>query len=343
MKAGALLLGLVITAAGLELVCWAVIQTRGDPWGVPKDDPRHYYQASSNPLLAYELAPGVYQRGGLRLVVNRYGIRDDSDDLAADARRVALLGDSFGFGIWQTQQETLSGQAQRLLATRPPDDRPIKVLNIGVPGYAVAEVAENFEVKDAIYDFDDALYVLNLNDFTRRDTIYEGADNGLYRMYRPASWHTRHLLRKAYYRWKKHGHLGGSVETSDGWYRWLLEGNKAFARRQLGRMAAYAQERGIRFAVLILPVGSAFDADGNYRLADLTRELREILAEPRIESIDPASQFSAGPADFIDATEHPTEKGNQLLARVVVRWIDGQAGQEAVPPGEAPKAPAQAR
>ena len=323
--AGALLLGFAFIAGALEIVSRVATRAYGSAWGIPKNDPRHYYRLSSNPLLAYELAPGVYKRNGLRLVINRYGVREDSDDLAVDARRVALLGDSVGFGIWQAQKDTLASRAQSLVA-----NERVKLLNLGVPGYAVAEVAENFEMKDAIYNFDDALYLLNLNDFTRRDTVYEGADNGLYRMYRPVDWHTRHLLWKAYYRWKKHGHLGGSVESSDDWYRWLFEGNRDFARQQLERMAAYAEGRGIRFAVMILPVGSAFNADGAYRLADLSGKLGELLDDLRIDSIDPASRFSANPRDLIDETEHPTKTGNRVLAEVVVGWIDGEAGQAAI-------------
>ena len=323
MKAGALLLALVVTAAALEVVSRLVTNAYGDAWGVSKDDPRHYYQASSNPLLAYELAPGARWRGNVRLVINRYGIRDESDDLAADLRRVALLGDSFEFGIWQGQEQTLAAEAQRLL----PDER-VRVLNLGVPGYAIAEIAENFEVKDAIYHFNDALYLLNLNDFARRDSVYEGADNGLYRMYRPAGWRTRYVLRKAFYRWKKQGHLGDSPETSEEWYRWLFEGNREFARQQFERMAAYARRRGIRFGVVILPVASAFDAEGDYRLADLSARVKEMLGTLGISWIDPAPRFASRPRELIDDTEHPTDAGNKLLAEFVVEWIR-QAGKPA--------------
>jgi hypothetical protein len=315
MKAGALLLGLALAAGALEVASRAVTNAY---WNgrVSKDDPGHYYQAASNPVLAYELAPGIRRRGDLYLVVNRYGIRDESDDLATDSRRVALLGDSFGFGIAQGQEQTIAAHARNLLA-----GEPARVLNLGVPGYEIAEVAENFQVKDDIYDFDDALYLLNLNDFARRGSVYEGADNGLYRMYRPADWSTPYLLRKAYYRWKKHGHLGSSSELSEEWYRWLFTGNRDFARRQLNRMAAYARKRGIRFGAVILPVGSAFSADGDYRLADLSGQIRDMLRELGIPSIDPAPRFAANPAELIDETEHPTEAGNVALAELVVQWI----------------------
>ncbi len=317
MKVGALLLGLVLTAGALEVVSRAVTHF----YGSAGRDPGHYYRASSNEVLAYELAPGIRRRGDLYLAVNRYGIRDESDDLFMDSRRVALLGDSFGFGIAQGQEQMISAHSQKLLT-----GEPVRVLNLGVPGYEIEEVAENFEVKNAIYHFDDAIYLLNLNDFARRDSVYEGADNGLYRMYRPAGWRTLYVLRKAYYRWKKHEHFGAGSESSEEWYRWLFAGNRDFARQQLARMAAYAQEHDVRFGVVILPVGSAFGAGGDYRLADLSGQLREMLRDLGISSIDPAPRFASNPAELIDETEHPTDAGNAALAELVVEWIREGAG-----------------
>ena len=323
MTVAALLLGLFVSVIALEVFSRVLLHVYGDAWGYSKDHPRHCYRLSSNTVLGYELKPGRDWPVVGNLWINRYSVRDESDDLAADRRRVALVGDSVVFGIWQSQEITIASQTQDLLEDA---EEPVKVLNIGVPGYGVAQIEENLRAKDEIYDFDDALYLLNLNDFTRRDSVYEGGDNGLYRMYRPPSWRSLFLTRKAFYRLQKHGGLQASTEALDRWYRWMFEGNRELAQDRIQKMAAHAQARGMRFAVLILPVGSAFEPDGSYRLSDLVDQIQEMLDELGVAHIDPSDRFAEEPAELIDGTEHPTEAGNRVLAEIAAEWITGSTG-----------------
>lgn len=315
MTAAAVLLALLVSVVALEVFCRVFLHLYGDAWGRSKDHPRHRYQLSSNPALGYELKPG---REIGNLWINKYGVRDESNELVADRRRVALVGDLVTFGIWQSQEITIASQAQHLLDLAA---EPAKVLNIGVPGYGVTEIEENFRAKDAIYHFDDALYLLNLNDFTRRDSVYECADNGLYRMYRPPAWRSLYLSRKAFYRLQKHGSLRASKESRDRWYHWLFEGNREFAQTKIQEMARYARASGIRFAVLILPVGSAFEPDGSYRLAGLVDQIIGMLEDVGVDHVDPSERFFRQPGKLIDRTEHLTEAGNGLLAEIVTDWI----------------------
>lgn len=336
MTAAALLLGLLVSAIALEGFCRVFLHLYGDAWGQSKDHPRHGYQLSSNPVLGYALKPGRDWPVMGALWINKYSVRDESDELAADRRRVVLVGDSVTFGIWQRQEITIASQAQRLLDHAA---QPVKVLNIRVPGYGAAQIEENFRAKDAIYQFDDALYLLNLNDFTRHDSIYEGADNGLYRMYQPPPWRSLYLLRKAYYRLQKHGSVRASIESRDRWYHWLFEGNREFAQTKIQEMVRYARAHDIRFAVLILPVGSAFEPDGSYRLAGLVDQVTEMLEDVGADHIDPSERFSHQPAELIDRTEHLTKAGNGLLAEIVTDWITDRtdSGEDSHLPSPAPE------
>ena len=74
------------------------------------------------------------------------------------------------------------------------------VLNFGVPGYGARELRELLRVRDAIYCVDRVVYLLNSNDFAWRETLYEGADSGLYRMYNRPGWMIPWFVRKAVYR-----------------------------------------------------------------------------------------------------------------------------------------------
>jgi hypothetical protein len=282
------------------------------PFDATRADPRHYYQPSSSPLLAYELRPGKeIEFMGRRLRINRWGIREPDDDLARERWRVALLGDSVVFGVEHSQERTLSSLLQDEL---DPTGQRIRVLNFGLGGLNLAELVEWLRLKDAHYDVDEVVLLLNPNDYARRESIYEGADNGLYRMYRKPLWMGRFLVRKAIYRFMK-GDAGGTV----GWYRWLFAGNERWGEEQLRALARYARESGIELHVVLLPSGHAY-ADGRYLLADQQERLSRFLAAEGIRLLDPAPAFAGSPEDF-DGTDHLRDGGNQRMAREMARFL----------------------
>ena len=318
---GTVCFGLALSLIAAEAVCRLYVTIRLEAlWGRLMARPAHYYAPSDNPVLVYQLRPDyLFRWMGRQVRINRHGIRDSDDDLADGKRRVALLGDSAVFGIWQTQFDTIADRTQHLLDA---GRQSFKVLNLGVPGYGIAEIAEQLRVKDRSYSFDDVVYLLNLNDFCRRDSVHEGADNSLYRMYSRPRWWSRYFLRKAVYRFRKHGGLSESNEASDGWYWWLFEGNREFARRHMEAMAEYAKRHGIRFTVILLPVGSALEPSGQYRLAGLHHAIGTLLDAQGIEYSDSTSIFAQNPKQLINETEHPSILGNQKLAELVAAWVE---------------------
>ena len=340
-QAVAVALGLALSLIAAEAMCRLYARELEEQWQELLAQPGHYYVPSDNPTLVYQLRPEyLFRWMGRQLQINRYGIRDWNDDLAEGKRRVGLLGDSALFGIWQTQFATITDRTQELL---DPEQQRLKVFNLGVPGYGIAELAEQLRVKDSIYRFDDVVYLLNLNDFCRRDSVYEGADNSLYRIYRRPRWWSRHFLRKAIYRLRKHGSLIESNETSDGWYRWLFEGNREFARRHLKAIVDHTRRNGIRFTVILLPAGSAFEPSGEYRLADLHRSIASLLKAEGVKYSDSSGVFAEDTQYLINETEHPSILGNQKLAELVAAWV--RAGdshrltnRREVPVGAAPGA-----
>jgi len=143
-----------------------------------KSLPNHYYQASDNAYLTYELRPVFYmKKKGKIIQINKYGIRS-SDNEIGNSEKIGLLGDSVTFGINLSQNQTISSLLQNKIGSTA------KVLNFGVPGYSLEEIYHNLVIKNKIYDVDEIIYLMNLNDFAKRDTVYEGADASLYRMYR---------------------------------------------------------------------------------------------------------------------------------------------------------------
>jgi len=306
-----LIVGLVTFEVACRIYAWA----RVDPhFARMLDSPRLYLRESENPVLGYELMPGAERGTAERVLeINDHGIRDDSDGLFPDKYRIAMLGDSATLGVSHSQQNTVSG---RLQARLDPAGERTKVFNFGVGGYSVEEIDENLRVKDAIYDVDEVVYLMHMNDFARRHSIYEGADNGSYRMFNRPSFYGPWFLRKAVYRYKKAEQTGGSV----GWYLWMFEGNEERGRHHIRAMSKYAAEQGARFSVLLMPSGLAY-SDGEYGLADMNERISTFLREEGIPFVSPVEEFSQGTDGLIDNTEHFTLAGNELLAELVAELI----------------------
>ena len=105
--------GLVLFEIACQIYARTVLFPRFDAL---RANPRHYYRASPNPLLSYELLPdSLVHHSGMTLRINDHGIRESSNDTGRGAHRVAVLGDSVVFGVGHDQDETLSGRVERHL------------------------------------------------------------------------------------------------------------------------------------------------------------------------------------------------------------------------------------
>ena len=274
--------------------------------------PNFFLARSDDPILAYENRASfeTVTPDGKLMRINRYGIRADSDDVFEGQRKVAFLGDSVTVGAGHTQDRTLSVLTERRLRA---DGRAARVVNFGVPGYGTRELLQFLRRKDEIYRVDHVLYLLNPNDFARRDSVYEGGDNGLYRMFVRPVWQTPWFVRKAVYRFHKRNGLVG-------WYRWVFAANEARAQADIHAMAAYCRERGKNFSVVLLPSGVAF-VDGRYAVADLYARVTRFLEEEGIPHLAPIETFANDPKRYIDETDHLVDAGNERMAEVLEGFL----------------------
>lgn len=277
-----------------------------------RNDPLHYYAPSDDPRLVYGLKPGYHmKKDGRTLRIDRHGLRN-ADDEPGGVRPVALLGDSVPFGIGLSQEQTPSAALQRLAGA------DVRILNFGVPGYGLEEIGRFLERIHPVYRPERIYYVLNLNDFSRRNTVYEGGDNGLFRIYERPFWKLPFFLRKAVYRGIKGGRM-----SSVRWYRWLYEGNKRELLPQVERMADFAEREGSRFTVVLFPPVVAYGADGRFALQDVFDELGRFLRARRISVIAPVDEFGRDVRGFQDETDHLTPAGSEALARIVWKDMEG--------------------
>jgi hypothetical protein len=274
--------------------------------------PNHYYQPSASPVLAYELRPGVEMvREGRLLRIGRHGIRALDDDLASEKWRLAVLGDSVVFGVGHTETQTISGHLQREL---DPDGDEIRVFNFGLPGLNLPEVADFLRLKDAVYDVDEVVYLLNANDFSLRESRFEGADNGLYRMYKRPKWMGLWFVRKGIYR------LNKPTASSSEWYKWMFGGGEKTGYEALSRMSAYSKDHDIAFSVVLLPSGAAFQ-NGEYLLTEMFERVGQFLSSAGIRYIDATEDYRKESDGEYDATDHFNDSGNVKMAQLMARFL----------------------
>ena len=304
-----------------ELAAQAMLFKLKRDWKAVKADPAFYYQASPDPVLAYELRKSytyVHPEHG-RVHINQFGLRDDDQGLPAAPRKIALLGDSVTFGVHTDQKQILPARLQELI---DPSATKVKVLNFGVPGYAAAECLQFLKDKNAIYHVTDVVYVLNPNDFARRDTRFEGADDGLYRVYHPPLLAAPMMVRKAIYRWNKSHSFTSSTNTMvrPEWYLWMYDGGRDHGFADFQAMKRYADENGIRFRVLLFPLRSAYTANG-YALARMCDDLAAFFKAEGVPFLDPKDQFATDTANYINASDHLDPPGAEKMAIILRDFI----------------------
>ena len=124
---------------------------------------REHIQPSENPRLKYELrsgAPDGYFRispGGLR----DRGFPEASPD---GVFRVAAIGDSVTYGGGVEQLATWPKQLEVLMNDGRARGADVEVINFGVPGYNVRQIAERMRVLGLRYEPDLIVYGYVLND-----------------------------------------------------------------------------------------------------------------------------------------------------------------------------------
>ncbi len=319
---------LLISLAGVE----AVFQGLARLVIFPRFDrdmarPNFFLTASDDPLLAYEMKPGfAAETDGKWLRINRHGLRADSDDVFAGRPKIAVLGDSVTMGAGHSQDRTIEALLEARLRAAGSDT---VVLNFGVPGYATSELLEFLKRKNEFFRVNHVVYLLNPNDFARRDSVTEGGDNGLYRMYVRPTWLTPWFLRKAVYRFRK-------ADLVD-WYEWMFGANEARAKEDIRAMAASCAAQGAGFSVVLLPSGAAYGE--GYALAELYGRIVRFLDAEGIPNLAPIAAFSSDPKRFFDDSDHLWEAGNELMAELMHAFLaetGALAGAEALASPAAP-------
>jgi hypothetical protein len=311
-----------------ELACQGMLWKLQRGWEQYKKDPAHFCQASTDPVLGYELRPNYSYTSadGRILHINKYGLREDDDVVPpASTRKIALLGDSVVFSFAATQNESLARCLQQAV---DPSGQQVRVINFGLLGYSLREMPVLLRSKDAIYHVNEVVYVFNPNDFSWRNTMTEGGDSGLYRMYHRPILASPLFVRKAIYRYEKAQAvtLKNEVMVSAPWYKWMYSQNRERGFDCLRALKGYCDQHQIKFTVVLLPAFCAFH-DGTYDVAQMYDEIAAFVKSMNVPVLEPRDLFLQHKSQWSDGTDHLTVEGNRGFAAYLAGQLQSATTQ----------------
>ncbi len=278
------------------------------------------HRASALEDLAYELVPGaVVELDGSHVTVNSDGMRgaerlpDDTPGLV----RIAVLGDSIGFGWRVESDESVGGRlASRLSADFP--GLAFDVLNCGVAGYSTKDEIALFEHRVLALEPDIVVVAYCLNDPIT--TPQQPLPRFFYDV---PLWQHSHLLRAIAKR--RHDAYVRDYGGGD-YYRYLHNPDGPewpTVVAGFARLAALTSARGIPVAVAIFPWPRE-ETWADYPYADLHAHVAELARTSGFVPVDLLDAFRARPpldVVFGRTDPHPTAVGHDIASAELERAL----------------------
>jgi len=284
------------------------------------------FEQIADPVRRYAMRPGASCKvDGWTFHVTPHRTRgaDFPLEKPANERRLLCIGDSYAFGMWCDDDETLVEQLVRRANERERElDSKVtwRAINQGVPGYHSGQQRIALEEEGLAFEPDVVLLYFNSNDL-EKDGFFYASDLGVLRrdylplptFLRRMLWDVSHL-----YGWISSAHAR-TVESGPTPYldprvpvAHVREDNREYTRRAIGRIVELCRERGIPIFFVNQPLmsylGDARDPDWPVQaLVDWAEALRSDLELPGLNLLgwmrgyeDGVDHLSEGaPPEFI--------------------------------------------
>ena len=309
------------------------------------------FEEVDDPVRRYAMRPGA------RAVVDGWTFRVSShrtrgEDFPAakppGEKRLLCLGDSFAFGLWADEDETLVGHLARMANERERNAGSgvtWRAINLGVPGYHSGQQLASLEAEGLALDPDAVVLYFNTNDIVREGHFLD-ADLGalradhlplpvglrrvLWRVSHLYGWITRKYTRK--YQSIPSAHLDPSVPWSH-----VRPENKEYTADSIRRIAELCRERDVPLFFVNQPLltwtGDTRRADWPVlELVDWAKKLRIELGLPGINLLGLFRNYEDGVDRFPPPPPPDVRIERYVADEEVQRYVaDGEAEQPADP------------
>ena len=301
------------------------------------------FRLSDNPVLRYELVPGSPDGASS---ISREGLRDREYVVPKPEGtfRIATIGDSISYGHDVAQREAFSAVLEELLEQHfSREGLRFEVLNFGVTGYGVTQIAESLRAKALAFDPDLVLYAYCLNDPQEFSLEMESllakatsAERGYLERAATEQLRTVSLIRYLLHSQTREGQRVGEtprwfrddpqfIAIERGGYapyhRRLYRDPAPRARLRLGfdSLAAVAHEHEIPVLLIVFPLLHDLES---YALEAEHGQIIALAKERSLLTSDLLALFQSLPSEdlpsYVLDPVHPSELGHQLVAVAIL-------------------------
>jgi hypothetical protein len=225
------------------------------------------FEEVADPVRRYAMRPGSEGAiDGWTFRISRHRTRGEDFPLEKEPgeKRLLCLGDSFAFGMWADEDETLVGHLARTANEREQElgsGVRWRAVNCGVPGYHAGQQQRAFEQDGLPLSPDAVVWYFNTNDIEQEGFFYDDDLGVLRRDFLPLPTGLRQMLWNSHlYGWivMRHrrmieaGPIPPHIDPSVP-YAFVRDDNTRAARAAIHRVAALCRERDIPLVVVNQP------------------------------------------------------------------------------------------
>jgi len=270
------------------------------------------FEEVDDPVLRYAMRPGadaVVEGWRFRVSSHRTRGADFPLEKPADEKRLLCLGDSFAFGLWCDEDQTLVGHLARMAnqaEERAGSGVHWRGIDLGVPGYHTEQQVRSFEQFGLQLDPDVVVLYFNTNDIEQEGFFFDAELGVLRRDFLPLPTRLR--------RWLWHSHLYGWIVNKhrdaienrpaphldpDVPYAHVRADNQRATRASLERLVSLCRERDLPLFFVNQPLmtwmGDIMDPDWEVvELVEWAEDVRKELGVPGVQTLGWARGFSDG-------------------------------------------------
>jgi lysophospholipase L1-like esterase len=263
--------------------------------------------------------------------INRHGLRgpDIQEIKPPKTRRIAILGDSFVFGVGADDARTVPRILEQALNSATAAQERYEVINSGVPGYHAGQMKELLLRKTLAFDPDVVVLMVSINDMISDYLYFDPLFKMLYTDFLPVPYSWKPVLWRLSVTYRYIVELSKDRIEADRRAGMFAEKDMAFFQRSVQAIRDEVLSRKIGFHVIVLPMLEDFK---NYPFERRSRDLQDLLGDLAFTDLFPLMKDQdVTKLWFTTYDHHLNAKANEIVAGLIHEEL---VQRKLVPPGE---------